>query len=120
MKRVHEIEEKADNLKDRKLAHDILWLRDRLFEFMQLSANLILNQKDNDEAVLHKMALEHAQNKIMEEPITTITVCDACLRACCWHGELMCGEARTAGTKEMSREELEKLKLEHPRYWEMD
>jgi hypothetical protein len=32
---------------------------------MQLSANLILNQKDNDEAVLHKMALESAQRKVM-------------------------------------------------------
>jgi len=29
-----------------------------------------------------------------------ITVCDKCLRACCWQGEFMCDDARGAGTTE--------------------
>jgi hypothetical protein len=47
----------------------------------------------------------------------TITVCDKCLRACCWKGEFMCDEARLAGTVEKTRAELEALDLEHPHYW---
>jgi hypothetical protein len=27
-----------------------------------------------------------------------ITVCDHCMRACCWQGEFMCDGARSAGT----------------------
>ena len=46
-----------------------------------------------------------------------ITVCDKCLRACCWKGIFMCDDSRYAGTKEMPLSELKKLKLEHPDYW---
>jgi len=43
-----------------------------------------------------------------------ITVCDACLRACCWHGELFCEDYQTAGTTKKTARELRKLNLEHP------
>ena len=48
----------------------------------------------------------------------TITVCDKCLRACCWQGKFMCDEAIEAGTVEKTIKELKKLRLEHPDYWE--
>jgi len=47
----------------------------------------------------------------------TITVCDECLRASCWHGLFMCDLAKSAGTVEKTREELIKLDLEHSNYW---
>lgn len=47
----------------------------------------------------------------------TITVCSACLQASCWQGEFYCDEARSAGTVEKTRKELEALALEHPDYW---
>ena len=52
----------------------------------------------------------------------TITVCSKCLRACCWHGIFYCDEAwePDTGTVEKTREELEKLGLEHPDYWDFD
>ena len=43
-----------------------------------------------------------------------VTVCAACLRASCWHGEFMCDEARSAGTVEIFAPTLRKLSLEHP------
>jgi hypothetical protein len=46
-----------------------------------------------------------------------VTVCSKCLRACCWQGEFMCDDARTAGTEELSIKELMELDLEHPSYW---
>jgi hypothetical protein len=48
----------------------------------------------------------------------TVIVCSECLTAACWHGEYMCDDAKNAGTIELPREELEKLALEHPRYWD--
>ena len=48
----------------------------------------------------------------------TITVCDACLRACCWQGVFMCEDSLHAGTTEKTRGELEDLDLEHSDYWE--
>lgn len=47
----------------------------------------------------------------------TITVCSECLQASCWQGEFYCDNARTAGTVEKTRAELEALALEHPHYW---
>jgi hypothetical protein len=47
----------------------------------------------------------------------TITVCAACLQASCWQGRFMCQDARTAGTVQETRAELEALDLEHPDYW---
>lgn len=40
------------------------WLLDRLLGFMTVSSSLSLNQKDNDEAVLWKMALEAQRAKV--------------------------------------------------------
>ena len=47
-----------------------------------------------------------------------VTVCSACLCACCWQGEFYCDDYQQAGTKEMPVSELRKLKLEHPGYWD--
>lgn len=47
-----------------------------------------------------------------------ITVCNKCKRASCWQGIFYCNDSTDAGTIEMTREELEKLNLEHPSYWE--
>ena len=52
----------------------------------------------------------------MEE--RTVTVCDKCLRACCWQGYNMCIENKSAGVIEKSVDELKELNLEHPRFWE--
>ena len=46
-----------------------------------------------------------------------ITVCDACLRACCWHGIFFCDDYLTAGTTQKTARELRKLGLEHPDYY---
>lgn len=44
----------------------------------------------------------------------TITVCDQCLTASCWHGEFMCSGSPNAGTVEKTRAELRRLNREHP------
>ena len=46
-----------------------------------------------------------------------ITVCDACLRASCWHGIFFCDNYMTAGTTKKTSRELRKLNLEHPDYY---
>lgn len=48
-----------------------------------------------------------------------VTVCDACLRACCWRGFLFCDEYLQAGTVEKTVAELKRLAFEHPDYWEI-
>lgn len=42
-----------------------------------------------------------------------VTVCASCLCAICWHGDLYCCEAKTAGTVQMTVTQLRRLKLEH-------
>lgn len=46
-----------------------------------------------------------------------VTVCDACLMACCWHGEFMCDKAGGAGTKDLPVAELRRLRRESEDYW---
>ena len=46
-----------------------------------------------------------------------VTVCSACLRAVCWHGEMMCDDAGAAGTVEKTVRELNALKREHQSYY---
>ena len=58
-----------------------------------------------------------ADAKADKKPPKTITVCDKCLRACCWQGIFFCEDAYSAGTVEKTRHELRKLNLEHPDYW---
>lgn len=48
----------------------------------------------------------------------TKTVCDACLRACCWKGIFMCDKSLDAGTIEKSPRALRKLNREHSDYWD--
>lgn len=49
--------------------------------------------------------------------IEYVTVCDNCLKACCWQGMFMCDDARTAGTTVKTKTELRKRNLEHESYW---
>ena len=49
-----------------------------------------------------------------------ITVCDACLRACCWQGIFMCDKSLKAGTVQKTRKELRTLRLEDPSYFKTD
>ena len=46
-----------------------------------------------------------------------VTVCDACGRACCWHGLFYCEDYQTAGTKDVPASQLRKLKAEHSSYY---
>ena len=46
-----------------------------------------------------------------------VMVCDECLRASCWYGELHCGNAVFAGAKVLKIAELEPLRREHPDNW---
>jgi hypothetical protein len=49
-----------------------------------------------------------------------ITVCDACLCACCWQGELYCHNAKYAGTTDITIREARTLGRESPDYWTKD
>ena len=46
-----------------------------------------------------------------------VMVCDACLRASCWHGDFFCEDARNAGTTVKLVGTLRKLHLEHEDNW---
>jgi hypothetical protein len=52
------------------------------------------------------------------KPPRLVAVCDHCQRASCWQGKFMCDASRYAGTYNMPIDELKKLKLENPSYWE--
>lgn len=56
----------------------------------------------------------------MSDGKTMITVCNACLMACCWQGEFMCADAKGAGTVEKTIGELVALDREHPEFWDID
>lgn len=47
----------------------------------------------------------------------TVTVCDACLCASCWHGEFMCQRAWWAGIVDKLASELDELNREHPDHY---
>lgn len=47
----------------------------------------------------------------------TVTVCDTCFRAACWHGDHPCATARTAGTREVLASELDARAVEHPSWY---
>lgn len=50
-----------------------------------------------------------------------VTVCSACLRACCWQGSFMCDAADMAGTVEKTIAELRAGQYgESPHYWNKD
>lgn len=51
------------------------------------------------------------------EEVKTVTVCDKCLRASCWRGEIHCDHAREAGMTVKTVEELRTLNLESSDYW---
>lgn len=46
-----------------------------------------------------------------------VTVCAACKRASCWHGEIMCEDARRAGTVKLPASSLRDLRKEHATYY---
>lgn len=54
------------------------------------------------------------------KPTDKVTVCDRCFRACCWQGEFMCDDARSAGTTVRTVAELRERTSgmnEHESYW---
>ena len=63
--------------------------------------------------------------KIKLKDSYVLTVCDMCLRSCCWRGEFMCDDAREASTVDLSIEVLKKIQKhldnvyvgEHSDYW---
>lgn len=56
--------------------------------------------------------------KLTEEQVSqTVTVCAACLRASCWHGDFMCEQSKRAGTVDKTVGDLTHLNREHPDYW---
>lgn len=63
-----------------------------------------------------------AEQRADELAAKTITVCDNCLRACCWQGEFMCDMAYGgAGTVEKTVKELRSLNAgEHESYWDIN
>ena len=56
-----------------------------------------------------------------------VTVCNRCLRACCWQGQLMCEQSGSAGTQQRAvssligpvtlRSVVVSEALEHPDWW---
>lgn len=46
-----------------------------------------------------------------------VTVCDACLRASCWHMEFQCERSIEAGTRMLAASELRKLGREHESHY---
>lgn len=50
----------------------------------------------------------------------TVTVCDACLCACCWQGEFYCDDYKTAGTKDITIGEARALNRESATFWTKD
>lgn len=53
-------------------------------------------------------------------PPRKITVCAACLTACCKDGIFRCDRSGDAGVVDKTEAELEELGLEHPDYWDME
>jgi hypothetical protein len=57
----------------------------------------MMGLKESDRAAMARIELHDGD---------LITVCNCCLRACCWHGELMCDYAQGAGTVEKTVADL--------------
>lgn len=74
------------------------------------SAKKILAEK----AQVAAEAVPHLEND------WTVTVCDSCLCACCWQGELYCYDATGAGTVDITIGEARSLGRESPDYWTKD
>jgi len=53
----------------------------------------------------------------MEDRDYQVTVCDKCLKAVCWHGEMMCFDSGGAGTIDLPASKLDELGKEHPSYY---
>ena len=51
------------------------------------------------------------------KPEHLIHVCDNCLCATCWHGDLMCDHARSAGETVKTVAELRELGIEDESHW---
>ena len=59
---------------------------------------------------------DNAQRTADEDRL--VTVCDQCLRASCWQGDLYCDNHKTAGTTRLPVRDLRSLGREHESYWE--
>lgn len=60
------------------------------------------------------------QSEIAQNNDDLITVCDSCLCACCWQGDMHCENHKNAGTVQKTRRELLTLNREHPSYLKTD
>ena len=56
--------------------------------------------------------------EVLPATLDMITVCDRCLRACCWKGIFMCDDSPNAGTRELSAGTLAIIDREHSDYWD--
>lgn len=54
---------------------------------------------DSEDKTLMSSMFVYSAKELSEE----VTVCDKCMRACCWQGEFMCDESQMAGTVDMPR-----------------
>lgn len=68
--------------------------------------------------LLDKITDSNPMEAKQDDESRLVTVCSACFRASCWHGEFYCSEYRIAGTVEKTVRELKKLNLEHSCYWD--
>lgn len=55
-----------------------------------------------------------------EKEEITVTVCDHCNTAACWHGEFYCDKSKTAGIWHVPIYYLEQYGRECSDYWEFD
>lgn len=53
----------------------------------------------------------------MTDDQTMVLVCGSCFRAVCWHGEMMCDDAKGAGLITLTVGELKVMDQEHPDNW---
>lgn len=49
----------------------------------------------------------------------TVTVCDSCRTASCWHGKFMCDRSSGAGTIDLPLSVLQAEAREHPENWDI-
>lgn len=63
----------------------------------------------------NKIQLNCKQFHLKDDDI--VIVCAECLRACCWHGEFMCDNARDADIVEKTVAELKELGYENEEHW---
>lgn len=72
----------------------------------------------HDEKHEQEAATLKARIAELESADAPITVCDKCLRACCWKGVFLCDDSYSAGTIDLPVSALRELDREHSDYWD--